>query len=624
MCDREVNSNNDEKATTTSQQEQNNKENENDTDTDTDNNEGDWKKQIYYPIDFQEAARIIKQHKPYGPKSWPATLVVTKTNSTTHNHKGDHDHGNGGDTHSDDIAIAVAIERVTKLIDPQSGANPRYVWNALPTTKVAMKKLLQAIPSNTFTDTSRGNGNGNDPVDDDEILYLNQKRSTKELVKEVARSVLEPRDIDWIQHNGVCLEHLIPKQSTIIDAGLGGFAQYGISKGDIVVPAPVLQTVHKEVLTLYERGVNVLEDPDKYKLGTGLLYNYCFGHVESSMLLCPLTSAMLLNHCSTRRGGVHCTNSNGDNGDGSGGGPNARVQWSTGWDTDSIPWRNATLHDIDHKFGRVLSLEVVATRDIIPGEEVFIDYGSDWETAWHEHVRNWDRSSIDSSSVQQSSASDFISAQEANNNKGPILSSLISNNLRENVNHPYLLVGCQYQIHKRKDFQNNNYTKSNDVWRTTFSDQEILETYSGDGSNYVYDDDTMKYLTHREYSHWPCSILKEEETTTTTTTTENTTDDSSMADRRYTVQIHQSPLRSGGRDTRTTAWAVNDVPRILTNYPQESIHYFIKPNAQDHMLPGVFRHHIGLPPITDDDDNDDDDTGTSIYPEHWLNLKKKK
>jgi len=255
-----------------------------------------------------------------------------------------------------------------------------------------------------------------------------------------------------------------------------------------------------------------------------------------------------------------------------------------------------------------------------------IDYGRDWETAWHAHVRNWDRRSIDDTGARQqpssSAASDFISAQEANNRQGPILSTLISHNLRENVQHPYLLVGCQYQIHKRQDFQNNNYTKPNTVWRTTLTDEEILDTYSGDGSHYVYDDENMKYLTHREYSHWPCSILQEEEETTTTTT-EHTTDDSSRVDRRYTVQIHQSPLRSGGRETRTTAWAVNQVPRILTNYPQDSIHYFIKPTAQDHMLPGVFRHHIGLPPIITEDD-DDDDTGTSIYPDHWLNLKKKK
>lgn len=35
----------------------------------------------------------------------------------------------------------------------------------------------------------------------------------------------------------------------------------------------------------------------------------------------------------------------------------------------SHEWRNKTLDEIDSKFGRTLSLEVVATRNIAPGEE---------------------------------------------------------------------------------------------------------------------------------------------------------------------------------------------------------------------------------------------------------------
>lgn len=34
-------------------------------------------------------------------------------------------------------------------------------------------------------------------------------------------------------------------------------------------------------------------------------------------------------------------------------------------------------------------MDVVATRDIQPDEEVFIDYGEEWDAAWEEHVRNW-------------------------------------------------------------------------------------------------------------------------------------------------------------------------------------------------------------------------------------------
>lgn len=36
-----------------------------------------------------------------------------------------------------------------------------------------------------------------------------------------------------------------------------------------------------------------------------------------------------------------------------------------------------------------LILEVVALRDIQPGEELFLDYGKDWEEAWNKHVKHW-------------------------------------------------------------------------------------------------------------------------------------------------------------------------------------------------------------------------------------------
>lgn len=36
-----------------------------------------------------------------------------------------------------------------------------------------------------------------------------------------------------------------------------------------------------------------------------------------------------------------------------------------------------------------LILEVVALRDILPGEELLMNYGKDWENAWKKHVKTW-------------------------------------------------------------------------------------------------------------------------------------------------------------------------------------------------------------------------------------------
>uniref|UniRef100_A0A7S4AB37 SET domain-containing protein n=1 Tax=Pseudo-nitzschia australis TaxID=44445 RepID=A0A7S4AB37_9STRA len=275
---------------------------DNGDDVEEDENEGNWQSKIYYPVDFKESAKIVSHFEPFGKTPWPIQNV----------------------SHA-----------ILTMVDAESGANPRFVLEIVSKAFLNREVIFEKLSAYSHND----------------------RQFRKEFLRSLARGVLAPRDTDWIRKNGICLEHLIPKTSTLPNAGLGAFSQYGVRKGEIVVPAPVLQTVHKEILTLYERDVNVAEDPEKYKIGTGLLNNYCFGHSESSMLLCPLTSAMLVNHCSLRSQACGPK------------GPNAVVRWSSGWDEASHEWRNKSLEEIEEKFGRILSLEVVATRKISPGEE---------------------------------------------------------------------------------------------------------------------------------------------------------------------------------------------------------------------------------------------------------------
>jgi hypothetical protein len=65
-----------------------------------------------------------------------------------------------------------------------------------------------------------------------------------------------------------------------------------------------------------------------------LLVNYCFGHGESSLLLCPVTNVILINHCSDR------TQQCGPEG------PNAMFQWATKLDGNTQLWLNKTVEDI--------------------------------------------------------------------------------------------------------------------------------------------------------------------------------------------------------------------------------------------------------------------------------------
>lgn len=116
------------------------------------------------------------------------------------------------------------------------------------------------------------------------------------------------------------------------------------------------------------------------------------------------------------------------------------------------------------------------------------------------------------------------------------------------------------------------------------SNEYILDSYSDDGSEYVTD-----YTSHSDHSYWPCSVLYEEQ--------KENGDGSNSAT--YTVRIHQSHW------DRTLPWAETNVPRILTNYPRDSIHFFVRPYESDQHLERAFRYPMAIP----------DD----IFPEHWKN-----
>ena len=370
----------------------------------------------------------------------------------------------------------------------------------------------------------------------------------------VVQRSLNARTPDWIKNNGMCLENIVPKVSTLPSAGQGAFAQFRMRRGEIVAPAPLLQIVDKNALNLYNQDMEII--------GTQLVLNYCFGHQESTLLLCPNSNAVLINHCSTRR--KQCGPQ----------GPNAKVQWSSGWDPSSDQWRRMTLEQMAAEAGRGLAFEIVATRDIAAGEEIFIDYGPIWEKAWDDHVQTW---------KPPARPAGFVSAKEANENDGPVLEELVSGDLRKEVNHPYLFTGCVY--YESRDDRHEYYKQEGVDWKSR-SDKEILEWYADDASGgwYSYKYPEEGYKHHSDYTHWPCSVLREQK------------------DGRYVVRIHQNPYFSG------QPWHENNLPRLLVNYPRSAIHYFVQPRASDQQLANAFRQWIQIP--------------EDMFPSQWKNLPK--
>lgn len=184
------------------------------------------------------------------------------------------------------------------------------------------------------------------------------------------------RSQHWLEQQGVCVDHLREGTSTLSMAGRGAFATRALSKGTIVAPMPMIHIPYDYRLDMYAltrdgNGNKVVEEP-KRVVGKQLLLNYCYGHAESTMLLCPYGSDVnIINHNRTLA--------------------NVRLQWADA--TRGV--HNASLLDqsvahIYANYNRVaLSMELVATRDIAKGEEIFLDYGDEWEAAWQHHVQSW-------------------------------------------------------------------------------------------------------------------------------------------------------------------------------------------------------------------------------------------
>ncbi|KAL3910821.1 MAG: hypothetical protein SGARI_001939 [Bacillariaceae sp.] len=179
---------------------------------------------------------------------------------------------------------------------------------------------------------------------------------------------------EWMEDNGgQCMDQIMDGVSRIPHAGRGAFARRNIQKGGLVSPAPLVHLPNRSALVLYESFVNEegswrrnVTQPYSHQL----LLNYCFGHAESTALLCPYGLLnFLINH--------------------SHGNPNTRIVWSQRHRRPE--WLELPIEEWGKNFSNGLSLDFVATRDIEEGEEITIDYGAAWEEAWQSHVHNFDR-----------------------------------------------------------------------------------------------------------------------------------------------------------------------------------------------------------------------------------------
>lgn len=186
------------------------------------------------------------------------------------------------------------------------------------------------------------------------------------------------RDMNWLEENGLCMDNMVVKPSTIKQAGRGAFAKRFIPKGGLVGPTPLIH-LEKSIVDMYpgdyyqadDGSLYYWVDREKGPMQKQLVLNYCYGHEESSVLLCPYgMHTSLINHNPDK----------------------SKVNAKLVWNHDLIThpeWLELAPKEwikINHVG---LFMDFVALRDLQPGEEVFIDYGDAWQQAWDNHVATW-------------------------------------------------------------------------------------------------------------------------------------------------------------------------------------------------------------------------------------------
>lgn len=307
--------------------------------------------------------------------------------------------------------------------------------------------------------------------------------------------------LDYLKENGFCLDNMRPRKSRIKEAGRGAFATRDLEKYSVVAPVPV-RHVHRDEL----------RKQDTHQL----LLNYCFGHNSSDFLLFPYSPVVnLINHYNE---------------------PNVELRWST-----SSAHNQSSLSTGPNPG---MLLELVASRPIKMGEEIYLDYGRAWEDSWWKHVREvW--KPYDKHYTPSYVMDDAIKMIRTE---------------QEQKEHPYprnLFTSCFYRYSDRSEEERSISKKE--------QRKDSLTSFRWHLTKGLYD---LKNLR-------PCRILKRVE------------DKSERSV--YAVRMLNRP----GLDDNEII--PEDELHIVTHIPRSAIRFSDERGTTDQHLKNAFRHEIGLP-----------------------------
>ena len=297
------------------------------------------------------------------------------------------------------------------------------------------------------------------------------------------------RSIDYLQKYGKCIDHIINKQSTIDGAGHGGFAKRDLPTGTVITGTPLIHFPNiNKWFNMYDYQYcdngQMVRNLTNGPYGQQLLLNYCFSHPETTVVVCPYGSGInYINHAGTT------TATNGGGAQHADNVANVKIQWSKNGTTNhNDDWLVKTPKEmIDYNYTTHLAFDYIAIRDIQEGEELFLDYGNDWENKWNIFQQDWFTYHHDTPYLK-----DYISANEYNTLYGnDILPTKFEEQSAEEIYYP-----------------NNLFLRCHSILDIFENDQDVIDYDSDDYFIEYYDNWGGEHVGGGDNNGYECEILE--------------------------------------------------------------------------------------------------------------------
>ena len=316
------------------------------------------------------------------------------------------------------------------------------------------------------------------------------------------------KEMSHLRQNGYCLDSLrmISSPDEENTRGRGAIATKYIRQGDVIMVSPMLKLSSSNM-------TYSIPSPKKKKKKksspsnnnrTQLIMNYCFvnesNNDEYYFPMAPMVN--FINHHEDDH--------------------NVRVQWS-----------KTLLHDTP-------LLEYIATQTILPGQQVFLDYGNAWQTAWRHHVQHWKPLYADDRYTPSYIMDD-------------VASIIRTQTEQSQQNHPYpsnLQTSCFFQ-----------YQQPNDSSPSLNSDKTTTIPWNHTRETFYF------------HNLYPCDIL----------------DRTSHSKHHHTYMVRMKNLPYAKDKVFPT---INNQYIIVSKVPRQAIRFTDRLYTTDQHLPNVFRHPI--------------------------------